>query len=71
MSDGIKLAGRYDTLDEAVAGGFFKHYLAVFAEEFDEVGRAFLAALIFGLVFCKLTRAFFGKLEFAVGGDLG
>ena len=65
------VAGGYNALDEAVACGFFEHYLSVFAEEFDKIGRTFLIPFVFGLEFCKLTRAPFGKFEFTVSSYLG
>ena len=67
MRHGVELAGRYRTADEAVAGRFFKDHASVFAEEFDQIGRASLAVLVFGFDLGELARTALGNFGCTVG----
>ena len=70
MSDRIELAGRKCAAYEAVSGGFFEYDLTVFTEKFDQIRCASFVALVFGLKFCKFSRASFNKFADTVGNDL-
>ena len=67
VSHGIELAIGHGAADKTVTRGFFKHYSLSLAEEFDEIGCASLARLVFGLEFCKLTRASFVDIRCGIG----